>query len=673
MVNNAALYGENYEPSFGDIIAIIGDPGIHIQTIFIEMEVPSYTLTIDIVGSGSVSKDPDQSYYSFGDVVELTAVADLGWTFVGWSGDLSGSVNPESIVMYGDSVVTATFSKNIYNLSLNIIGNGSVLIIPDWDYFPYGTSVNLTAIADKGWDFDYWSNDLTGKENPVTIIMDNSKSINATFYKLNIPPYAPSNPNPGDGQKDVGINTDLSWIGGDPDPFDTVTYDVFFGSNNPPPIRIENQSLNSFNIPTLDYYTKYYWQIVAWDNHNSSNTSGIWSFTTSKKPESGGNDNPTAVDDEVFTNINTEIWIDVLENDHDSDGVLNPSTVEITDPPSNGTTTIDLDTGEVKYKPDEKFNGIDSFIYVVRDDYWALSNKATVIIKVGGVRADATAGEPYFGFPGEDIIFNGQNSYDPDSNGYIVEWFWEFGDGTTGLGEIVKYKYLEIGHYNVTLTVTDNEGYIDTDEVEAIITIANNPPSEPIVDGPIYGGKNETYNFTALSYDLDNDTIKYIINWDDGTTAETSYLPNGTLITRSHSWTKNGVFRISIKATDGIVESTIAEHVIAIDVIVINKIKGCLVDEDDDGKIDYFENLKTGRKTNVKIDNFYYLINDDDDDQWDHAFNETEGLISYYEFVYNKYFVIYQEEMKAPGFEFVFLLIMITFAFIIYKRKKLIN
>jgi hypothetical protein len=41
--------------------------------------------------------------------VTLTAVADPGWQFVGWSGDLTGLANPSTLVMDADKSVLATF------------------------------------------------------------------------------------------------------------------------------------------------------------------------------------------------------------------------------------------------------------------------------------------------------------------------------------------------------------------------------------------------------------------------------------------------------------------------------------------------------------------------------------------------------------------------------------
>jgi uncharacterized repeat protein (TIGR02543 family) len=68
------------------------------------------SLTVNTVGSGSVTKNPDQTSYALGTLVQLTAVPDSGYSFAGWSGDLSGSTNPASITMNGDKTVTATFN-----------------------------------------------------------------------------------------------------------------------------------------------------------------------------------------------------------------------------------------------------------------------------------------------------------------------------------------------------------------------------------------------------------------------------------------------------------------------------------------------------------------------------------------------------------------------------------
>ena len=66
-------------------------------------------LTIIVVGNGSVQVTPDQPTYPCGTTVELEAFPDPGWTFDHWDGDLTGSTNPDTIIMWGPSTVYCYF------------------------------------------------------------------------------------------------------------------------------------------------------------------------------------------------------------------------------------------------------------------------------------------------------------------------------------------------------------------------------------------------------------------------------------------------------------------------------------------------------------------------------------------------------------------------------------
>ncbi|WP_449421192.1 InlB B-repeat-containing protein, partial [Pontibacter virosus] len=69
-----------------------------------------YTLSVNIVGSGTVTKSPEQSSYAAGSTVNLTATPASGYQFAGWSGDVTGTTNPLPVVMNGDVDLTATFT-----------------------------------------------------------------------------------------------------------------------------------------------------------------------------------------------------------------------------------------------------------------------------------------------------------------------------------------------------------------------------------------------------------------------------------------------------------------------------------------------------------------------------------------------------------------------------------
>src|SRR5207244_945257 len=61
--------------------------------------IDTYTLSVATVGSGSVTKTPDQPTYDHGTAVTLAAFPAPGWRFIGWSGDTTASGTPLSLVM----------------------------------------------------------------------------------------------------------------------------------------------------------------------------------------------------------------------------------------------------------------------------------------------------------------------------------------------------------------------------------------------------------------------------------------------------------------------------------------------------------------------------------------------------------------------------------------------
>ncbi len=67
---------------------------------------------------------------------------------------------------------------------------------------------------------------------------------------------------------------------------------------------------------------------------------------------------------------------------------------------------------------------------------------------------------------GQTIMFNASTSYDTD--GQIVSYAWDFGDHATGSGMVIDHVYSEVGVYDVTLTVIDEDAASDrfTSQIE---------------------------------------------------------------------------------------------------------------------------------------------------------------------------------------------------------------
>lgn len=65
-----------------------------------------------INGKGSIETDRLGVWQLISDTITLTATAQSGWSFAGWSGDLSGSDSPALLEINDTKVVTATFTND---------------------------------------------------------------------------------------------------------------------------------------------------------------------------------------------------------------------------------------------------------------------------------------------------------------------------------------------------------------------------------------------------------------------------------------------------------------------------------------------------------------------------------------------------------------------------------
>ena len=157
-------------------VTITGD-----RSVVAVFGTPLYTVTANVVGSGTVT--PTVSAYALGETATLTVTAAPGWSFTGWSGDVTGVTNPITFTVDAAKVVTATFTADTvtpdYTLTVNAVGDGTVA--PTGGTYTAGATVPVTATAAAGWTFAGWSGDLSGTANPTTVTMDADKVITATF------------------------------------------------------------------------------------------------------------------------------------------------------------------------------------------------------------------------------------------------------------------------------------------------------------------------------------------------------------------------------------------------------------------------------------------------------------------------------------------------------------
>jgi uncharacterized protein (DUF2141 family) len=126
-------------------------------------------------------------------VVTLTATADFGSTFAGFSGDCT-SLGPDTCQATVDApkLVTATFDLIPYTLTVSKAGtgDGNVTSLPTGincgsdcsEDFGYGTVVTLTATPATGSTFSGWSTNCTVTgTNTCQVTIDNAYDVLATF------------------------------------------------------------------------------------------------------------------------------------------------------------------------------------------------------------------------------------------------------------------------------------------------------------------------------------------------------------------------------------------------------------------------------------------------------------------------------------------------------------
>ena len=159
-------------------------------------EQDEYTLETLIIAEGagaggSITVDPVQDIYLYGEPVTITVTPEVGWTFAGWadgSTGVSGNALVTTLSMSQDVVAIARLVQNQYVLDVNLVHNGepgaiggAVIKNPDFPTFGHGQVVSVTAEAAPGWLFDGWAGDLSGDDPAQSLTMVADKAVTATF------------------------------------------------------------------------------------------------------------------------------------------------------------------------------------------------------------------------------------------------------------------------------------------------------------------------------------------------------------------------------------------------------------------------------------------------------------------------------------------------------------
>jgi hypothetical protein len=181
----------------------------------------NYTLTILAATNGLINPSPGSYAYSYGTLVNVSAVPNTGYGLDHWllDGSNAGSANPIQVSMTTNHQLTAVFAPgSTVNYTLNItttVGGATSPGAGNYVY-PLGTVVTVTASPNTGYHFDHWSLDgnTYGTANTIQVTMNSTHQLQAIFtplnYTLTITPTTNGSTNPSPGSHVYSYGTAAS-------------------------------------------------------------------------------------------------------------------------------------------------------------------------------------------------------------------------------------------------------------------------------------------------------------------------------------------------------------------------------------------------------------------------------------------------------------------------------
>jgi PKD repeat protein len=180
----------------------------------------------------------------------------------------------------------------------------------------------------------------------------------------------------------------------------------------------------------------------------------------------------------------------------------------------------------------------------------------TVTVGQGQVPTASFLASPTAPNVGQTVNFNASGS-SAEPGHQIADYSWNFGDGSTGSGQLTTHAYSQAGSYTVTLKVTDDVGRVSAVATQTIAAGTGGPtasfttsPSSPIT--------NQTINFNASqSRAVPGRTIvSYAWDFGDGTT--------GSGVQTTHAFTAVGTYVVTLTITDNAGQTAFANQSISV-------------------------------------------------------------------------------------------------------------
>jgi len=352
---------------------------------------------------------------------------------------------------------------------------------------------------------------------------------------------------------------------------DPKKYDVYFGDSNPPPKVISNGTIMKYRPQDdLNWSTTYYWKVDVWNAKGEKTAGELMEFTTrgNVAPNEPLPDYPLneSIEIPIDTNLSwfggdidgDDVYYDVYFGEHNPLDPWKPELVE------NNWTKREYDPTPLNPLD---FETEYEWKIVAWDEYGLRTEGEVWKFKTQPNWPPNPAKDPRPPNGATDVPVNAKlywNGSDPNSGDTL---FYDVYFGLYDPPTLVKHNISETEFdpyeggdmqlfetYYWKIVTWDKSGErSQNNKLWSFETGLNPPPTDPDITGPSEGTAGETYNFTFVSDDVNNDSIMYEIDWNGDLTIdeETELYPHAEPVTRSHSWgEEKRVYTIRIRAVD---------------------------------------------------------------------------------------------------------------------------
>ena len=582
----------------------------------------SYNNIISNTYKGLVVSDSYTNIIAYNNV---SNTSEEGIWFVNINGNNSVIQNTISNASIGinidnnESFDNSIYHNNFVNNTQNAYDEGN----NTWDD-GYPSGGNFWDDFDEPSEGAYDNNSDGIVDTPYNISGDSNQDLYPLTGLWGERSYQPTLVQPSDGATGVSTSLTLQVLVSDPNN-DTMNVS-FYESPGGAPIGTDTNVGNGDNASVtwsdLSYSTSYSWYAVANDSIYLTK-SDTWSFTTESGGGGGSTPGPGPSGDTTPPTTPTNVRCTTPEADNTPTFSWNAST----DASGISGYYVKIDTGANTWVGNVTTwastatvsDGTHAF-YVKAKDASTNGNNGSygscafiINTTMIGNPPVADADGPYHGLTYENITFNGSNSHD---NGTIVNYAWDFGDGAFGYGVKPTHRYSVSGLFNVTLTVTDNDGLSNTGKTTANITLDSDGDGWSDLEEETY--KTNKTNTNDYPTDTDGDRIPDDFDEDDDNDGLPDYLET----------------TLNLDPKDG-------SDVISLE---IDGTTYYLIDPNKDGVSDELY-TPVGRRTTVGFtDDGKYLIDTDGDQKWNYIYDPA-----------SKDIIVYMEKKSPEEFPWIFI------------------